>query len=63
MTTADAAKAANVVMILVPDHIQADLYNKRHRAAHDAGQDPDVRPRLQHPLQADRAARRTSTCR
>jgi ketol-acid reductoisomerase len=24
---ADAAKAANVVMILVPDHIQADLYN------------------------------------
>src|ERR1017187_6455897 len=24
---AEAAKAANVVMILVPDHIQADLYN------------------------------------
>jgi ketol-acid reductoisomerase len=28
MTTADAAKAANIVMILVSDHIQADLYNK-----------------------------------
>ena len=28
MTTADAAKAADVVMILVPDHIQGDLYNK-----------------------------------
>jgi len=28
MTTADAAKAANVVMILVSDHIQGDLYNK-----------------------------------
>src|SRR5262244_2033696 len=28
MTTADAAKAADVVMILVADHIQADLYNK-----------------------------------
>src|SRR5450432_1642083 len=28
MTTADAAKAANMVMILVSDHIQADLYNK-----------------------------------
>ncbi|HKW99738.1 MAG TPA: ketol-acid reductoisomerase [Bryobacteraceae bacterium] len=28
MTVADAAKAANVVMILVSDHIQADLYNK-----------------------------------
>ncbi len=28
MTTADAAKAADVIMILVSDHIQADLYNK-----------------------------------
>ena len=28
MNVADAAKAANVVMILVSDHIQADLYNK-----------------------------------
>jgi ketol-acid reductoisomerase len=27
-TTADAAKAADVVMILVADHIQADLYNE-----------------------------------
>src|ERR1035438_5027432 len=27
LAPADAAKAANVVMILVPDHIQADLYN------------------------------------
>jgi ketol-acid reductoisomerase len=27
LTTADAAKAANVVMILVSDHIQADLYS------------------------------------
>jgi ketol-acid reductoisomerase len=28
LSPADAAKAANVVMILVPDHIQADLYNQ-----------------------------------
>ncbi|HWB82835.1 MAG TPA: ketol-acid reductoisomerase [Bryobacteraceae bacterium] len=28
MTTADAAKAANVIMILVSDHLQADLYTK-----------------------------------
>src|SRR5438477_9555593 len=28
MTTADAAKAANVIMILVADHIQGDLYNE-----------------------------------
>src|SRR5436853_7805760 len=27
MSTSDAAKAAQVVMILVPDHIQGDLYN------------------------------------
>jgi ketol-acid reductoisomerase len=29
MTTADAAKAANVIMILVADHIQGDLYNNQ----------------------------------
>ena len=29
MTTEDAAKAADVVMILVADHIQADLYNEK----------------------------------
>src|SRR6266545_5983141 len=28
LTTADAAKAADAIMILVADHIQADLYNK-----------------------------------
>jgi len=27
-TVADAAKASDVIMILVPDHIQADLYNQ-----------------------------------
>ena len=28
MTTADAAKAADVIMILAPDHLQADIYAK-----------------------------------
>ena len=28
MSTADAAKAADVMMVLVPDHLQADLYEK-----------------------------------
>src|SRR6202789_1983747 len=28
MTTAEAAKVADVIMILVSDHIQGDLYNK-----------------------------------
>ena len=32
LTTAEAAKAADVIMILVSDHIQGDLYNQRHRA-------------------------------
>src|ERR1043166_9712517 len=27
LSAADAAKAANIIMILVPDHIQGDLYN------------------------------------
>src|ERR1700741_4881872 len=27
LSVGDAAKAANVIMILVPDHIQGDLYN------------------------------------
>src|SRR5665811_1130889 len=28
MTTAEAAKVANVIMILVPDHVQAAVYHK-----------------------------------
>ena len=28
MTTAEAAKMANVIMILVPDHVQAEVYHK-----------------------------------
>jgi ketol-acid reductoisomerase len=28
MTSADAARAADVVMLLVPDHVQGDIYNK-----------------------------------
>jgi ketol-acid reductoisomerase len=28
LAPADAAKVANVIMVLVPDHVQADLYNK-----------------------------------
>ncbi|MEX2260498.1 MAG: ketol-acid reductoisomerase [Bryobacteraceae bacterium] len=32
-TTAEAARAANIIMILVSDHIQADLYNE-HIAPH-----------------------------
>ena len=51
----DAVRGADVVMILVPDTAQKALYdaeiapNLRPGAA-------DVRPRLQHPLRADRSA-------
>ena len=58
---AEAAAWADVVMILVPDTTQAALYATRDRAAPRPGQDADVRPRLQHPLRDDHAARRTST--
>src|ERR1700732_2405203 len=40
MTTADAAKAANVIMILVSDHIQADLYNNEIAPHMPAGKTP-----------------------
>ena len=53
LSTADAAKAADVIMILVADHIQGDLYKSRHRAAPDGGQDADVRARIQHSFRAD----------
>ena len=56
MTTAEAAKVANVIMILVPDHVQAVVYNTDIAPHMTAGQDPHVRARLQYPLQTDRAA-------
>ena len=45
-------------MMLVPDTTQAALYREDDRAAPDAGQDADVRARLQHPLRHDHAAGR-----
>ena len=58
-TPPTAAARADVVMMLVPDeHGRRDL-RARDRARADDGQVPGLRPRLQHPLQEDRAARRT----
>ena len=53
-TPAEAAAEADIVMILTPDTGQAKLYRGRHRPGPEAGQDADVRPRLQHPLRDDR---------
>ena len=54
-----AAKWADVVMMLTPDELQADIYRDRARAQHEAGRGADVRPRPQRPFQPDRAARRS----
>ena len=54
---ADAVKAADVIMILVPDTSQKARLRRGDRAAPARRPPPDVRARLQHPLRADRPAR------
>ena len=56
LSVADAIKGADVAMILVPDHIQGDLYNNEIAPNLARGQDADVRARLQHPLRTNQAA-------
>ena len=56
MTVSEAAKAGDFIMMLVPDVPAAQILQGEHRAASDQGQDPDVRPRLQHTFRADCAA-------
>lgn len=50
MEVEEAAKAGDVVMMLVPDGLCADIYNKRW-LLHDRGQGTGLCTRLQHPLQ------------
>jgi ketol-acid reductoisomerase len=54
---ADAVKAADVVMILLPDE-NIPTSQERHRPEHQAGRHAGLRPRLQRALQPGRAARR-----
>ena len=61
LPTAEAAAWGDVVMILVPDELAGDMYPGEIAARPHGRQVSGVRPRLQHPLQAHRAARRTST--
>ena len=49
VTPAEAAKWADVVMILVPDTTAPAVYQEIE-PHHDQGQDADVRTRLQHPV-------------
>ena len=51
MEVEEAAKAGDVVMMLVPDELCADIYNKQVAPLHDRGQGTGLCTRLQHPLQ------------
>ena len=59
MEVADAAKWADVMMMLTPDELQADIYRDHLAPQHEEGRGADVRARPQHPFQSDRAARRS----
>ena len=54
---ADAVKAADVVMILVPDTAQKAVYDAEIAPHLRSGPAADVRPRLQHPFRSHRPAR------
>ncbi len=56
LDVADAVKAADVIMILVPDTAQKAVYDAEIAPNLRPGPAADVRPRLQHPLRADRPA-------
>ena len=55
MSAADAAKAGDVVNILVPDKLQGDLYRSTSHPG-EAGQNPHVLARLQRPLRLRQSA-------
>ena len=56
-TSRTRSRPADVVMILVPDTAQKAVYDGEIGPNLRAGPPPDVRPRVQHPLRADRPAR------
>ena len=57
-TVAEAAKKADIIMMLVNDERAADIYNESIGPQPGGRQCPGLCPRLQHPLQADRSSRR-----
>ena len=58
MDVAEAAKWADVIMMLTPDELQGDIYRERPARQHEAGRGAAVRARPQRAFQPDRAARR-----
>ena len=55
---ADAASRGDIVMILLPDEKQAQIWREEISDGIAGRQPADVRPRLRDPLRADRAASR-----
>ena len=58
MEVAEAAKWADVMMMLTPDELQADIYSDQLAANMKQGAALHVRARPQRAFQPDRAARR-----
>ncbi len=48
MSVADATKAADTIMMLVPDHDGRTIYDQIRGSESERGQDADVRSRVQH---------------
>ena len=59
MEVAEAAKWADVMMMLTPDELQGDIYREQPRQEHERRRCVDVRARPQRAFQSDRAARRS----
>ena len=62
LTTAEACKEADVIMVLLPDTEQKRVYEADIEPNLDERRLARVRARVQHPLRPDPAARRASTC-
>ena len=62
LSPADAVREADIIMVLLPDTEQKKVYEADIAPNLTARRLARLRARLQHPLQADRAARRASTC-
>ena len=58
---AEAAAEADIIMILLPDTEQKTVYEADIEPQPAPTATRSLRPRLQHPLRADHAARRAST--
>jgi len=58
LEVAEAAKWADVIMMLTPDELQADIYREPPRAEYEEWRRADVCARPQRAFQPDRAARR-----